>query len=149
MGRKICPICDSRLEKGNFCQGCKRWIKNPVYINADFYLNERHPEVERDCEYHSGYDKLSAAGGKSFSPRTSVQAHNSPDSRKAHLSREFGPYGKFFRSIRPEDIWKKKGQGRNFSLFFILIVIYIMINVLVAFFGILRAIAIDVISLIQ
>ena len=32
---------------------CKQWIRNPNYVNATYYLNERHPAHETDCEYHN------------------------------------------------------------------------------------------------
>lgn len=52
MKQKICPICDGKLGTGNFCPTCKKWVRQPLYISRDYYLNERHPKGEKDCDYH-------------------------------------------------------------------------------------------------
>ena len=53
MQRRICPICDHPIKYGHYCSFCKQWIRNPNYVNATYYLNERHPAHETDCEYHN------------------------------------------------------------------------------------------------
>ena len=50
MQRRICPICDHPIKYGHYCSFCKQWIRNPNYVNATYYLNERHPAHETDCE---------------------------------------------------------------------------------------------------
>lgn len=52
MQRRICPICDHPIQHGHYCSFCKQWIRHPNYVNATYYLNERHPAHETDCEYH-------------------------------------------------------------------------------------------------
>ena len=46
-------ICDHPIKYGHYCSFCKQWIRNPNYVNATYYLNERHPAHETDCEYHN------------------------------------------------------------------------------------------------
>lgn len=59
MQRRICPICDHPMASGHYCSFCKQWVRNPHYVNATYYLNERHPADETNCEYHND-------GGGSF-----------------------------------------------------------------------------------
>lgn len=49
---QICPICDQKLTKRNYCSHCHQRIKKPLTINVDYYLNERHPDTAHDCTYH-------------------------------------------------------------------------------------------------
>ena len=67
MQRRICPICDHPIKYGHYCSFCKQWIRNPNYVNATYYLNERHPAHETDCEYHN-------AGSASWGKRVQGQA---------------------------------------------------------------------------
>lgn len=52
MKQKICPICDGKL-KGNYCPFCRKIVRNPVEWDVAYYLNERHPQWETGCNYHS------------------------------------------------------------------------------------------------
>lgn len=51
MKKIVCPYCDQPI-KGHYCRGCRRYVKNPVVTETDYYLNERHPAGAHDCEYH-------------------------------------------------------------------------------------------------
>ena len=51
MKRKICPYCDQTME-GNYCRGCRRFVGKPISRDVDYYLNERHPADEQNCQYH-------------------------------------------------------------------------------------------------
>lgn len=53
MKKRICPICDHPMQHEHYCAFCRQWIKNPHYVNATYYLNERHPANEINCEYHN------------------------------------------------------------------------------------------------
>lgn len=53
MQKRICPICDHPMRHEHYCSFCRQWIKEPHYVNATYYLNERHPDKETDCEYHN------------------------------------------------------------------------------------------------
>lgn len=51
MKTKVCPYCDQPI-KGMYCKGCKRVVLEPVEYEMTYYLNQRHPEHEKDCSYH-------------------------------------------------------------------------------------------------
>lgn len=53
MQKRICPICDHVMTGRHFCRFCKQWIREPHVVNTTYYLNERHPENEKNCSYHS------------------------------------------------------------------------------------------------
>ncbi len=55
MEYRICPICDQKMTGAHYCVHCRQWIRNPLTINVNYYLNERHPDTEHDCSYHD-YD---------------------------------------------------------------------------------------------
>lgn len=55
MIKKMCPVCDLPVSGANYCPRCKRIIKHPYIQNVDYYLNERHPDHESDCEFHNPY----------------------------------------------------------------------------------------------
>lgn len=56
MRKTVCPYCDQPI-KGHYCAGCRRFVKNPVETETDYYLNERHPRGEHECEYHDDHDR--------------------------------------------------------------------------------------------
>lgn len=43
MGVKICPICDTKVNKMNFCPECKKFVA-PKETSQNFYLNEKRPD---------------------------------------------------------------------------------------------------------
>ena len=53
MVKRICPICDQAMKGKHYCPVCRSYVKNPIIMNRDYYLNERHPAYETDCEYHN------------------------------------------------------------------------------------------------
>lgn len=53
MAKRICPICDQVIKKRHYCSACKRIIMHPNIVNGGYYLNERHPLSEKNCEYHN------------------------------------------------------------------------------------------------
>ncbi len=55
MLRKICPICEQAMKLSHYCKNCRRFVKTPYVRDVTYYLNERHPEKEKNCEYHSTY----------------------------------------------------------------------------------------------
>ncbi len=54
MVRRICPICDRVMKMPHYCTTCKSWVRHPYVRDVTYYLNERHPNVETECEYHDG-----------------------------------------------------------------------------------------------
>ena len=47
MRKRICPYCDQELE-GRYCRGCRRFVKTPLIVDVNYYLNERHPASEEN-----------------------------------------------------------------------------------------------------
>lgn len=45
MGAKICPICDAKVNKINFCPECKKFV-TPKEMSQNFYLNEKRQDGE-------------------------------------------------------------------------------------------------------
>lgn len=46
MMQRICPVCDQVMKHAHYCSACHSWVKDPVYMNVTYYLNERHPKNE-------------------------------------------------------------------------------------------------------
>ena len=46
MRKRICPYCDQELE-GRYCRGCRRFVKTPLIVDVNYYLNERQGRLPR------------------------------------------------------------------------------------------------------
>lgn len=57
MAKYVCPICDQPMTNKHFCTKCGSIVKEPYIREANYFLNERHPEYETECSYHMG-DKV-------------------------------------------------------------------------------------------
>lgn len=53
MIRRICPICDQVMAGKHYCRTCHSWVRHPKIQDVTYYLNERHPQRESSCAYHS------------------------------------------------------------------------------------------------
>lgn len=62
MMQRICPICDQVMKHAHYCSACHSRVKDPVYMNVTYYLNERHPKNEAHCSYHNGEPEQENAG---------------------------------------------------------------------------------------
>lgn len=62
MMQRICPVCDQVMKHAHYCSACHSWVKDPVYMNVTYYLNERHPKNEAHCSYHNGEQEAAKAG---------------------------------------------------------------------------------------
>lgn len=67
MKKKICPCCDQVIKNGIYCKGCRRIVLRPVIWDVDYYLNERHPASETNCQYHGDLHT-----GKMTAPESTV-----------------------------------------------------------------------------
>lgn len=47
-----CPICDQVMKSKHFCRNCMQFVRTPYVREVTYYLNERHPQDETNCEYH-------------------------------------------------------------------------------------------------
>ena len=109
MTYQICPICDQKLTRKNYCSHCRQRIRKPLTIDVDYYLNERHPETEHECTYHdytswsqedAGADSRTAVPNQ---PRKSV-VPNQPRKPAASVNRPAGTFsqpGKAASANRP------------------------------------------------
>lgn len=52
MIRKICPICEQAMTLPHYCKYCRQFVKTPYVRDITYYLNESHPQGERNCDYH-------------------------------------------------------------------------------------------------
>lgn len=73
MKKKICPYCDQAIKDGIYCKGCRRIVLKPVIWDVDYYLNERHPASETNCQYHGDLHT-----GKMTSPKSNVSKSARP-----------------------------------------------------------------------
>lgn len=53
MRKRICPICDHEMKTRHYCHFCRSFVRRPDVADINYYLNERHPANERNCEYHA------------------------------------------------------------------------------------------------
>ncbi|MCD8084222.1 MAG: hypothetical protein LUE86_12125 [Clostridiales bacterium] len=61
MVRRICPICDQVMKSAHYCTNCRCRVKKPYVRDVTYYLNERHPSFETDCEYHDSKSQTGQA----------------------------------------------------------------------------------------
>ncbi|MCI8660390.1 MAG: hypothetical protein HFG54_09125 [Lachnospiraceae bacterium] len=61
MIQKICPICDQVMKGSHYCRNCKSWVKHPYVREVNYYLNERHPQKETGCTFHSSPSSADAS----------------------------------------------------------------------------------------
>ena len=53
MIRKVCPICEQTMSLPHYCKNCRQFVKSPYVRDITYYLNESHPEGEKDCDYNN------------------------------------------------------------------------------------------------
>lgn len=63
MNKKICPVCDQVMKRKHYCMVCRQWVSNPRIQKTNYYLNERHPLKEEDCDYHTPIVKKAPSSG--------------------------------------------------------------------------------------
>lgn len=75
MLRKICPICEQTMKLSHYCTNCRQWVKTPYIRDVTYYLNESHPEGEKNCEYHGVYEEKRRTVSGTARPSPSVPAY--------------------------------------------------------------------------
>ncbi len=100
MQKRICPICDHPMQHTHYCSFCRQWIKEPHYVNATYYLNERHPAKETNCEYHNMGDNILEKNEKTGADtlnefleraKTFIDTHTAKTSKGKNNSRQKSP----------------------------------------------------------
>lgn len=52
MRKRICPVLPIRSWKAATAGDARRFVKTPLIVDVNYYLNERHPASEENCQYH-------------------------------------------------------------------------------------------------
>ena len=99
MMQRICPICDQVMKHAHYCSACRSWVKEPVYMNVTYYLNERHPKNEEHCSYHTGemqhakaaFEKRNAMPWELENTRKSFQKNAVPDQPGKKIAEKTNP----------------------------------------------------------
>lgn len=131
MQRKICPICDHVMKFSHYCHFCKRWVSNPNIINATYYLNERHPAHETDCEYHAPFfrtDTYVRDSSKSV-PKRQTRLERDAGRLKERLERNEG------KTRTQQNHQKNSQKNRQKNPVAAVIGIFVMIFFLMTFLG--------------
>lgn len=112
MVRRICPICDHPMKGRYYCRECRSFVKHPYTMNVDYYLNERHPAKEGDCEYHhpSFMDPAASSQNQSGASNPARVSNQSRTSNQSGLSSQFGASN----SARASN--QSRPQGRSWPM---------------------------------
>lgn len=89
MLQRICPVCDQVMKHAHYCSACQSWVKDPVYMDVTYYLNERHPKNEAHCSYHNReqeHTNKRVQAGQRTGAGTEVQTK--PTGKKANPGRK-------------------------------------------------------------
>ena len=115
MKQRFCPVCDTKLGTSRICPVCKKWVRDPVYMDGDFYLNESHPADERDCEYHAIIN-----GHKAYEEQPEKKRIRKP------APKGMQPAAGSYAAREKEEYKKTKEKKSAGAVIFLFIAIYIM-----------------------
>ena len=123
MEKKICPGCEHVLSGNHYCRVCRKWIWHPKVIHANYYLNERHPAQEENCEYHhpSFMEERSSAAPAKRPARPAGQSRPQQYARQAPAQSA--------RQAQTQSAWQNQ-DGKN-PLPSALIVIFVAVFLLI------------------
>lgn len=146
MIQRICPVCDQVMKSVHYCSNCRSWVKHPHVMEMNFYLNERHPENEEGCSYHSGENqKKEGAAGQPVQPGGAWRPAGAPlpsrtplPSKTSFPPRTPLPSGDFSYH-RDKTGEGKAGKGRSGSRAILGIVLAAaFVSILPAFFNVMQ-----------
>lgn len=130
MMQRICPVCDQVMKHAHYCSACHSWVKDPVYMNVTYYLNERHPKNEAHCSYHNAEEEHTNAGAeRRKAVRSSSGRERSVKTERAVRTTEKGASG------QSKMVIEKKNPVRK------LILLYIFLMVVIWLFRLLSGMA--------
>lgn len=99
---------------------CHSWVKDPVYMNVTYYLNERHPKNEAHCSYHNAEDEhMNAGAGKRKAVRSSSGRERSVKTERAVRTTEKGASG------QSKTVIERKNPVRKLILLYMFMVVVI------------------------
>lgn len=116
MKKKICPYCDQVIT-GNYCKGCRRFVRKPVSWEVDYYLNERHPASEENCQYHGDLHT-----GRMVQEKQQIQTKKAPAPNQ---------------SVRTKPKVRKRLTGSKGVL---IVAVYVALSLAVSMFGMIKKI---------
>lgn len=129
MMQRICPVCDQVMKHAHYCSACHSWVKDPVYMNVTYYLNECHPKNEAHCSYHNGAQEVANAG----------------NAKQGAMPWKLGNTGKHARkNVTPNQLGRKaaaKPVGKKINPVKKLIILYIVLMVVLWLFRMVSGVA--------
>jgi len=150
MKKNICPYCDQVIT-GNYCKGCRRFVRKPIQWDVDYYLNERHPASETNCQYHgdlhtgqmTGQARSGGAGRGGQTGRTGqagqqarqIQSKVNQQTRQNRQASSWQQTQTWQTSRSGAGKQKKSGKHSKILL---IIVIYLVISLAATFYGIMK-----------
>lgn len=88
MIRKVCPICEQTMSLPHYCKNCRQFVKSPYVRDITYYLNESHPEGEKDCDYHNVHRGRESRNAKDMGRRAgrTIREHTGTGRKRIWLA---------------------------------------------------------------
>lgn len=115
MEKRICPVCDHAMKFSHYCHFCRSFVRRPVRVNLSYYLNERHPAHETDCEFHAPVYKKNAQQN-SMQPSRAPAANRPFRPAVQNQPSQSAALGRLSGSGRPVQSQRFAENGRGQSL---------------------------------
>lgn len=133
MKKRICPICDQSMDHPFYCRTCRRLRFHTQIQEISYYLNERHPEGEKDCLYHGTGETAAAQNGKSTAAVRTKQENQKKAGEKPVRNRTgMGAAGNRPRTgVRTETYGTRTRKKNPARIIVFAVLIYILIMVCV------------------
>ena len=124
--KQLCPVCDGTLKAGKFCPVCKKWVRKPNVVDVNYYLNERHPVQETDCEYHGIRTEKKDRKVRKDTDVTAKKGKKKDTSQESMMSSQMMEVMKKGRSTG-KTVQTKQKKKSGFSTVMIVLGIYLLI----------------------
>ncbi len=148
MEYKICPICDQKMTKPHYCDHCRQRIRNPLTIDVNYYLNERHPDTEHDCSFHDYNDPAYNMQQETWQPsRQTMSDQSAGQTAPNQTARQVVPNqprrtasNRPARQVVPNQprkaatVKKSFGSGERAALLISIIIIFVVATAIISVF---------------
>lgn len=126
MEKKICPVCEHVMSGKHYCRVCRKWIWHPKVIHADYYLNERHPAQEENCEYHrpAFMEKKNSSAPAKMPVQPGRQSHPRPYARQTQA--------RPIRPVQPQPVRQNQDGKIPLSPTLIIIFVAVLLTILLS-----------------
>lgn len=136
MKQKICPTCDGKL-KGNYCPFCHKIVRKPLEWDVRYYLNERHPDWETNCDYHGESQVLEQAESAGSASAFNMSEGQETVFQSAQPDIEFdNPYKRSSKRAVPQinvsPTEKPKKKGRIGKIVLTAVGVCVVLNIIMA-----------------